>query len=153
MYIIIYYYWTFFLTEICRGLLLTLQILFQTKVTINYPMEKSPISPRFRGEHILRRYTNGDEKCIACKLCESICPAQAIYIEVEARLDGQRKTNKYDIDLTKCIFCGLCQEACPVTAIVETPILEFTARSHSELLYNKNKLLALGSRSLPMSGE
>ncbi len=113
-------------------------------VTLNYPMEKGPLSYRFRGEHALRRYASGEERCIACKLCEAICPAQAITIEAEPREDGSRRTTRYDIDMTKCIFCGFCQEACPVDAIVEGPNFEYATETHDELLYNKEKLLANG---------
>jgi len=134
------------LIEIVKGMALTFRYMFKKKVTINYPYEKGPLSPRFRGEHALRRYANGEERCIACKLCEAICPAQAIYIEAEARDDGSRRTTKYDIDMTKCIYCGLCQEACPVDAIVEGPNFEYATETHEELLYNKDKLLANGDR-------
>ena len=120
--------------------------MFKPKVTINYPYEKGPLSPRFRGEHALRRYPNGEERCIACKLCEAICPAQAITIEAEPRDDGSRRTTRYDIDMTKCIYCGFCQEACPVDAIVEGPNFEFSTETREELLYNKDKLLANGDR-------
>lgn len=133
-----------FLYEIISGMLLTFKYLFKAKVTINYPYEKGAISPRFRGEHALRRYPNGEERCIACKLCEAVCPAQAISIEAEVREDGSRRTTKYDIDMTKCIYCGLCQESCPVDAIVEGPNFEFATETHEELLYNKEKLLANG---------
>lgn len=119
---------------------------FRKKCTINYPFEKGPLSPRFRGEHALRRYPTGEERCIACKLCEAICPAQAITIEAEPRQDGSRRTTRYDIDMTKCIYCGFCQEACPVDAIVEGPNFEFTTETRLELLYNKEKLLANGDR-------
>ncbi len=132
------------LYEILVGMALTLKYFFKRKVTINYPYEKSPISPRFKGQHALRRYANGEERCIACKLCEAICPAQAIIIEAEERSDGSRRTTRYDIDMTKCIYCGLCQEACPVDAIVEGPNFEFATETHEELLYNKEKLLKNG---------
>ena len=125
---------------------LTLKYFFKPKVTLNYPYEKGPLSPRFRGEHALRRYPNGEERCIACKLCEAICPAQAITIEAEPRDDGSRRTTRYDIDMTKCIYCGFCQEACPVDAIVEGPNFEFATETREELLYNKEKLLANGDR-------
>jgi NADH-quinone oxidoreductase chain I len=137
---------SFFLKEIFRGHLLTLKYFFKPKVTINYPYEKGPLSPRFRGEHALRRYPNGEERCIACKLCEAICPAQAITIEAEERSDGSRRTTKYDIDMMKCIYCGLCQEACPVDAIVESPNFEFATETREELYYNKEKLLTNGER-------
>ena len=134
------------LTEIVSGMWLTLKYMFMPKVTINYPNEKGPLSPRFRGEHALRRYPNGEERCIACKLCEAICPAQAITIEAEPRDDGGRRTTRYDIDMTKCIYCGLCQEACPVDAIVEGPNFEFATETREELFYNKERLLANGDR-------
>jgi NADH-quinone oxidoreductase subunit I len=137
---------SFLLTEIVAGFALTLKYMFKPKVTVNYPYEKGPLGPRFRGEHALRRYPNGEERCIACKLCEAICPAQAITIEAEPRDDGSRRTTRYDIDMTKCIYCGLCQEACPVDAIVEGPNFEFSTETREELLYNKEKLLANGDR-------
>lgn len=141
---IISYLKSFFLFEIISGLSLTLKYFFKPKVTINYPYEKGRISPRFKGEHALRRYANGEERCIACKLCEAICPAQAIIIEAEEREDGSRRTTRYDIDMTKCIYCGLCQEACPVDAIVEGSNFEFATITHEELLYDKEKLLKNG---------
>jgi NADH-quinone oxidoreductase subunit I len=134
------------LKELVSGLLLTTRYMFKKPVTINYPYEKGPLSPRFRGEHALRRYPNGEERCIACKLCEAVCPAQAITIEAEPREDGSRRTTRYDIDMTKCIYCGLCQEACPVDAIVEGPNFEFATETREELFYNKEKLLANGDR-------
>ena len=137
---------SFLLLELGKGLFLTLKYFFKPKVTINYPYEKGSLSPRFRGEHALRRYPNGEERCIACKLCEAVCPAQAITIEAEPRDDGSRRTTRYDIDMTKCIYCGFCQEACPVDAIVEGPNFEFAAETREELLYDKNKLLANGDR-------
>jgi NADH-quinone oxidoreductase subunit I len=137
---------SFLLLEIVKGFALTFSYIFRPKVTLNYPFEKGPLSPRFRGEHALRRYPNGEERCIACKLCEAICPAQAITIEAEPRDDGSRRTTRYDIDMTKCIYCGLCQEACPVDAIVEGPNFEYAAETRAELYYNKARLLANGDR-------
>ena len=136
----------FLLLDIYKGLFLTFRRIFKPSVTINYPYEKAPLSPRFRGEHALRRYPNGEERCIACKLCEAACPALAITIEAEERKDGSRRTTKYDIDMTKCIYCGLCQEACPVDAIVQGPNYEFATETHEELIYNKEKLLDNGDR-------
>jgi NADH-quinone oxidoreductase subunit I len=134
------------LTELVSGMWLTFRYMFKQPVTINYPYEKGPLSPRFRGEHALRRYPNGEERCIACKLCEAVCPALAITIEAEPRDDGSRRTTRYDIDMTKCIYCGFCQEACPVDAIVEGPNFEFAAETREELFYDKDKLLANGDR-------
>jgi NADH-quinone oxidoreductase subunit I len=135
------------LWEIVYGMWMTIKYFFKPKLTINYPYEKGPISPRFRGEHALRRYPNGEERCIACKLCEAICPAQAIVIEADEREgDGSRRTTRYDIDMTKCIYCGLCQEACPVDAIVEGPNFEFSTYTREELFYDKERLLANGDR-------
>jgi len=134
------------LLEFVSGMWLTLRYMFRPKATLNYPYEKGPVSPRFRGEHALRRYPNGEERCIACKLCEAVCPAQAITIEAEPREDGSRRTTRYDIDMTKCIYCGLCQEACPVDAIVETPNFEFSVETREELIYDKGKLLANGEK-------
>ena len=137
---------TMFLSELVSGMALTLKYFFKPKVTLNYPFEKGPLSSRFRGEHALRRYPNGEERCIACKLCEAICPAQAITIEAEPRDDGSRRTTRYDIDMVKCSYCGLCEEACPVDAIVEGPNFEFATETREELLYDKDKLLANGDR-------
>merc|ERR1711977_293406 len=137
----------FLLTEMMRGMYAVLEQFFRAPYTIYYPFEKGPISPRFRGEHALRRYPSGEERCIACKLCEAICPALAITIESEPRMDGSRRTTRYDIDMTKCIYCGMCQEACPVDAIVETQTLEFATETREELFYNKEKLLANGDRA------
>jgi NADH-quinone oxidoreductase subunit I len=132
--------------ELISGFTLTLKYMFKPKVTLNYPYEKGRLSPRFRGEHALRRYPSGEERCIACKLCEAICPAQAITIESEPRPDGSRRTTRYDIDMVKCIYCGMCEESCPVDAIVEGPNFEFAAETREELYYNKEKLLANGDR-------
>jgi NADH-quinone oxidoreductase subunit I len=137
---------SFLLLDVIRGMALTLKYMFKHKVTLNYPYEKGPLSPRFRMEHALRRYPSGEERCIACKLCEAACPALAITIEAEPRADDSRRTTRYDIDMTKCIYCGLCQEACPVDAIVMGPNYEFATETHEELLYNKQKLLENGER-------
>ena len=137
------------LAELLAGLGLTFRYMFKSPATVNYPYEKGPLSPRFRGEHALRRYPNGEERCIACKLCEAICPALAITIEAEAREDGSRRTTRYDIDMTKCIYCGFCQEACPVDAIVEGPNFEFATETREELYYDKTRLLANGDRWEP----
>ena len=136
-----------FLQEFVSAFFLTMKYFFRPKYTLNYPFEKGPLSPRFRGEHALRRYPNGEERCIACKLCEAICPAQAITIEAGPRRnDGSRRTTRYDIDMVKCIYCGLCQEACPVDAIVEGPNFEFATETREELYYNKERLLDNGDR-------
>ncbi len=140
---------SFLLFELVSGMALTLKYFFKKKATINYPFERQALSPRFRGEHGLRRYPNGEERCIACKLCEAVCPAQAITIEAEPREDGSRRTTRYDIDMTKCIYCGLCEEACPVDAIVEGPNMEFATETREELMYNKAKLLDNGDRWEP----
>ena len=136
-----------FLKEFAGAFLLTMRYFFKQKATINYPFEKGPVSPRFRGEHALRRYPNGEERCIACKLCEAICPAQAITIEAGPRRnDGARRTVRYDIDMVKCIYCGFCQEACPVDAIVEGPNFEFATETREELYFDKQRLLENGDR-------
>lgn len=136
----------FAIKEIINGMALTFFYMFKKRVTINYPYQKGPISSRFRGEHALRRYPNGEERCIACKLCEAICPASAITIEAEEREDGSRKTTAYGIDMIKCIYCGLCEEACPVDAIVEGPNFEYATETREELYYDKQKLLDNGDR-------
>ena len=138
--------WFIVLGELCSGMILTLRYMFKKPVTINYPFEKGKLSPRFRGEHALRRYPNGEERCIACKLCEAVCPALAITIESEPREDDSRRATRYDIDMTKCIYCGLCEEACPVDAIVQGPNYEFAKETRAELLYDKQKLLENGDR-------
>ncbi len=135
-----------FLIELLKGLRLTGRYFFARKVTLQYPEEKAPISPRFRGLHALRRYPNGEERCIACKLCEAVCPALAITIESEQRDDGTRRTTKYDIDLSKCIFCGYCEESCPVDSIVETHIYEYHGEVRGDLYMTKEKLLAVGDK-------
>lgn len=134
----------FLLLEVLYGLYRTFIVMFKRRFTINYPFEKGPVSPRFRGEHALRCYPNGEERCIACKLCEAICPAQAIIISAEEKPDGSRQTTQYDIDMTKCIYCGLCEEACPVDAIVMTPNFEFGTETRRELYYTKDRLLNNG---------
>ena len=136
-----------FLKEFVAAIKLTMSYFFKPKATVNYPFEKGPVSPRFRGEHALRRYPNGEERCIACKLCEAICPAQAITIEAGPRRnDGTRRTVRYDIDMVKCIYCGFCQEACPVDAIVEGPNFEFATETREELYFSKERLLENGDR-------
>ncbi len=134
------------LWELFQGLRLTGRHLFARKITVQFPEEKTPQSPRFRGLHALRRYPNGEERCIACKLCEAVCPALAITIESEARDDGTRRTTRYDIDLTKCIFCGFCEESCPVDSIVETHLLEYHGEKRGDLYYTKPMLLAIGDK-------
>src|SRR3569833_3210384 len=134
------------LWELLPGLKLTGRYFFARKITVQYPEEKTPMSPRFRGLHALRRYPNGEERCIACKLCEAVCPALAITIESEQRADGTRRTTRYDIDLTKCIFCGFCEESCPVDSIVETGTLEYHGEKRGDLYYTKDMLLAVGDR-------
>jgi len=137
---------TWLLTELWRGLMLTGRYMFKKKITVEYPEERTPLSPRFRGLHALRRYESGEERCIACKLCEVVCPALAIIIESDEREDGTRRTTRYDIDMTKCIYCGLCQEACPVDAIVETQEFEYAAETRKALYYTKDMLLDNGDR-------
>ena len=134
------------LWELCKGMSVTGRYLFAKKVTVRYPEEKAPQSPRFRGLHALRRYPNGEERCIACKLCEAVCPALAITIESEERDDGTRRTTRYDIDLFKCIYCGFCEEACPVDSIVETREFEYHFENRGEQIMNKEKLLAIGDK-------
>ena len=137
---------SFLLIELLRGMALTGRHFFARKITVQFPEEKTPQSVRFRGLHALRRYPNGEERCIACKLCEAVCPALAITIESEQRADGSRRTTRYDIDLTKCIFCGFCEESCPVDSIVETHILEYHGEKRGDLYYNKDQLLAIGDK-------
>ena len=141
-----HYIKSFMLLELLRGLMLTGRYLFARKITVQYPEEKTPQSPRFRGLHALRRYPNGEERCIACKLCEAVCPALAITIDSEQREDGTRRTTRYDIDLTKCIYCGFCEESCPVDSIVETRHFEYHGEQRSDLLMTKERLLAVGDQ-------
>lgn len=141
-----HYFKSLFLTELLQGMTVTGRYFFKRKVTLQYPEEKTPLSPRFRGLHALRRYPNGEERCIACKLCEAVCPAMAISIESAQREDGTRRTTRYDIDLTKCIFCGFCEESCPVDSIVETHILEYHGEKRGDLYFTKEMLLAVGDR-------
>jgi NADH-quinone oxidoreductase subunit I len=137
---------SFLLVELFKGMALTGRYALSRRITVQYPEEKTPLSPRFRGLHALRRYPNGEERCIACKLCEAVCPAQAISIEAGEREDGSRRTTRYDIDLTKCIFCGYCEESCPVDSIVETSILEYHGEKRGDLYFTKDMLLAVGDR-------
>ena len=137
---------SFMLVELLKGMALTGRYAFSRKVTIQFPEEKTPLSPRFRGLHALRRYENGEERCIACKLCEAVCPAVAITIEAGERADGSRRTTRYDIDLTKCIYCGFCEESCPVDSIVETQILEYHGEKRGDLYHTKQMLLAVGDQ-------
>jgi NADH-quinone oxidoreductase subunit I len=137
---------SFLLVELVKGMLLTGRNLFARKVTVQYPEERTPQSPRFKSLHALRRYPNGEERCIACKLCEAVCPALAITIESQERPDGTRRTTRYDIDLTKCIYCGMCEESCPVDAIVETRIQDYHGERRGDLIYTKPMLLAIGDR-------
>ena len=141
-----HYFKSFFLLELLQGMAVTGTYFFKRKVTLQYPEEKTPMSPRFRGLHALRRYPNGEERCIACKLCEAVCPALAISIESAKREDGTRRTTRYDIDLTKCIFCGFCEESCPVDSIVETHIFEYHGEKRGDLYFTKEMLLALGDK-------
>jgi len=143
---VVNYFKSLLLLELLRGLALTGKYFFARKITVQYPDEKTPMSARFRGLHALRRYPNGEERCIACKLCEAVCPALAITIESEQRADGTRRTTRYDIDLTKCIYCGFCEESCPVDSIVETHIFEYHGEQRGDLLMTKEKLLAVGDK-------
>lgn len=146
MNVITNYFKSLILVELLKGMMLTGKYLFRKKITVQYPEEKTPMSPRFRGLHALRRYPNGEERCIACKLCEAVCPALAIKIDSELRADGTRRTTRYDIDLTKCIFCGFCEESCPVDSIVETHIFEYHGEERGDLYMTKDKLLAVGDK-------
>ena len=146
MRLIKHYLKSFLFLELLKGMSVTGRYLFARKITVQYPEEKTPMSPRFRGLHAQRRYANGEERCIACKLCEAVCPALAITIDVVERDDGSRRTSRYDIDLFKCIYCGFCEEACPVDAIVETPIFEYHFENRGENIMTKEKLLAVGDK-------
>ena len=146
MYALKHYAKSLLLWELLKGMRLTGRYLFAKKITIQYPEEKTPQSPRFRGLHALRRYPNGEERCIACKLCEAVCPALAITIEAEPRADGTRRTTRYDIDMTKCIYCGFCEESCPVDSIVETRVYEYHFENRGENIMTKDKLLAIGDK-------
>ena len=141
-----FYFKTFFQIELLKGLSITWKYFLAPKITVQYPEEKTPISPRFRGHHALRRYPNGEERCIGCKLCEAVCPANAITIDTHEREDGTRRTTRYDIDMFKCIYCGFCEEACPVDAIVETKVFEYHFENPGEQIMTKEKLLAFGDR-------
>ena len=143
---IVEFFRSFLLLELFRGMMLTGRHVFARKITVQFPEEKTPQSPRFRGLHALRRYPNGEERCIACKLCEAVCPAMAIHIESEKRDDGTRRTTRYDIDLTKCIFCGMCEESCPVDSIVETRVFDYHGEQRGDLIYTKEMLLAVGDK-------
>ena len=140
---------SFLLLEMFKGMAITGKYMFAKKITVQFPEEKTPLSPRFRGLHALRRYDNGEERCIACKLCEAVCPAMAITIESDVREDGSRRTSRYDLDLTKCIFCGFCEESCPVDSIVETHIFEYHGEKRGDLYFTKEMLLAVGDRYEP----
>ena len=140
------FFGTYLLVELLRGMAVTGKHFFGRKITVKYPEAKTPLSPRFRGLHALRRYPSGEERCIACKLCEAVCPAMAIHIESEKRDDGTRRTTRYDIDMTKCIFCGMCEEACPVDAIVETHVFEYHGEKRGDLYYTKEMLLGIGDK-------
>jgi NADH-quinone oxidoreductase subunit I len=140
---------SFMLTELIKGFMITGKHFLSPHITVQFPEEKTPLSPRFRGLHALRRYDNGEERCIACKLCEAVCPAMAITIESDVRADGSRRTTRYDIDLTKCIFCGFCEESCPVDSIVETRLLEYHGEKRGDLYYTKDMLLAVGDKFEP----
>ena len=140
---------SFLLLEMFKGMAITGKYMFAKKITVQFPEEKTPQSPRFRGLHALRRYENGEERCIACKLCEAVCPAMAITIESDVREDGSRRTSRYDIDLTKCIFCGFCEESCPVDSIVETHVLEYHGEKRGDLYFTKEMLLAVGDKYEP----
>jgi NADH-quinone oxidoreductase subunit I len=141
-----HFFKSFLFWELFKGLGVTGRYLFARKITVQYPEEKTPMSPRFRGLHALRRYANGEERCIACKLCEAVCPALAITIDSEEREDGTRRTTRYDIDLFKCIYCGFCEEACPVDSIVETHIFEYHFEEHGQQIMTKEKLLEIGDK-------
>jgi NADH-quinone oxidoreductase subunit I len=143
---LIYYFKTFTLWEMLKGLRITFRLLFKKKITVQFPEEHTPTSPRFRGLHALRRYPNGEERCIACKLCEAVCPALAITIEAEPREDGSRRTTKYEIDMFKCIYCGMCEESCPVDSIVETDIMHYHFENRGENIMTKDMLLAIGDK-------